>query len=117
MELRLVRRTDRFDETLAFYTQTLGWPIDRAWADGGRGVLIAPGGVARIELLEVSSADVEPVRGVFLSAEVEDAAAVEARISAAGHPVIQPLTIQPWGHLSVSTVDPSGMKVVLFQVV
>lgn len=120
MQLRVVRRTDRFDDTLAFYTAVLGWSVDRAWTEGGRGVLITAGdpatATARIELLEAPTGQVDAVSGVFVSAEVADAAALADRLVAAGHPVTQPLATQPWGHRNVATVDPSGLPVVLYEV-
>lgn len=118
MEVRIVRHTDRFDETLRFYTDALGWALDRQWAEGGRGCLIVAGdgGDARVELLETDSTDVEAVSGVFISVQVADAAAAADRLAQRGAPITQPLATQPWGHRNVSTVDPAGLPITLFEV-
>ena len=117
MELRVVRPTDRFDAAVQFYTDTLGWPVARSWSEGGRGCLIDAGGTARIELLECDPDAVVAAQGVSVSVEVPSAAAVDARLRAAGVAPTLPLGDRPWGHRSVGCTDPTGLAVVLFEVV
>jgi catechol 2,3-dioxygenase-like lactoylglutathione lyase family enzyme len=119
MELRVVRTTDRFDETCRFYGEVLGWPVTKEWdADEGqgRGRIFGHGASARIELIELLTGSPEPVAGVFVSAEVDDVAAVADRLAAAGIALDAPLTVQPWGHRSLAVIDPIGLRVVLFEV-
>jgi uncharacterized glyoxalase superfamily protein PhnB len=118
MELRVVRHTDRFDEACRFWGDTLGWPVTRQWPAGdgqGRGRIFGYGDTARVELIEV--ADATPVGGVFLGAEVDDVAAVREHIVAAGFTLLRDLADQPWGHRNLAVVDPSGIELVLFQVI
>lgn len=114
-----MRTTDRFDEACAFYGDVLGWPVTKEWdADEGqgRGRIFGYGTSARVELIEVTAEAVEPVRGVFVSAQVDDAAALADALDGAGIALEAPLTVQPWGHRSLTVIDPTGLRVVLFEV-
>ena len=113
-ELRVVRHTDRYDDAVVFYRDVLAWPVVRAWTEGGRGCLLGYSDTAVVELLEVDHA--EPVAGVFVSVEVHDVGAVVRRLTDGRVPITQPLADQPWGHRSVGVTDPTGLPVVLFQV-
>ncbi len=115
MELRIVRRTDHFDQSCTFWGELLGCPVTREWpADEhqGRGRIFGYGDVARIEFIEL--ADPEPVVGLTLGLEVDDADAVHQRMAAAGITVVRPPADQPWGHRNVAVVDPSGIEVTFF---
>lgn len=118
MEIRIVRTTDRFDDTCAFYGDVLGWPVTHQWpADEhqGRGRLFGFG-TARIELIEiVDGSAAVPLQGAFLSVQVDDARAVHDRLVAAGHPIDAELAVQPWGHRSLTTHDPAGASIVFFE--
>jgi catechol 2,3-dioxygenase-like lactoylglutathione lyase family enzyme len=120
MEIRLVRMTDRFDETCAFYGDLLAWPVTHQWpADEheGRGRLFGYGN-ARIELIEIfDGAAAEPLRGGFLSVEVDGVVALRDRIVAAGHRLDSEVAEQPWGHRSFSVLDPAGAKLVFFEAI
>lgn len=118
MELRVVRHTDRFDTACRFWGELLGWPVTRQWAaEGGqgRGCIFGYGDTARVELIEVDRA--VAVTGVRLGVQVDDVAAVHARVVAAGHTPTLELADQSWGHRSFAVVDPSGIDVTLFQVI
>jgi predicted enzyme related to lactoylglutathione lyase len=114
MELRIVRVTDRFDDACAFYGEVLGWPVTRAWDEGGRGRVFGYGDVGRVELMEGTPT---PVSGVFVSIETHDVAALRDRLLANDVTIVQPLTDQPWGHRNIGIVDPTGITLVFFQVV
>jgi lactoylglutathione lyase len=113
MELRVVRVTDRFDEACRFYGEVLGWPVTKEWTDGGRGRMFGYGESARIELLEGTP---EPVSGLFVAAEVDDLGETLERLRAAGLTLLQEPAVQPWGHRNLAVIDPTGVKLVLFQV-
>lgn len=120
MELRVVRVTDRFDEGCRFYGDVLGWPVTKEWdADEGqgRGRIFGHGESARVELIEAVGTTPDPVTGVFVSAQVADATAIADRLAAAGVALDTPLTTQPWGHRSLGVTDPTGLRVVLFEVI
>jgi predicted enzyme related to lactoylglutathione lyase len=112
MELRVVRHTDRFDSTCHFYGTVLGWPVTRAWSEGGRGCIFGHGDTG-IELLEADTA--EPVSGVFLAVECAAVQPVHDALVAAGVAITQPLADQPWGHRNFAVADPTGMTVVFFE--
>lgn len=119
MELRVVRRTDHFDEACHFYGDVLGWPVTKEWSaegDNPRGRIFGFGPSARVELLEVPLGAADPVQGVELSAQVDDAVAVAQRIEAAGLVLSVAVRDTPWGHRACSIVDPCGVRVTLFQV-
>jgi uncharacterized glyoxalase superfamily protein PhnB len=116
MELRIVRRTDHFDEACRFWGDLLGWPVTREWpADEhqGQGRIFGYGDVARVEFIE--TADVAPVTGVSVGIEHTDVDELHERMVAAGITVTQPPTDQPWGHRNVAVEDPSGLAVTFFE--
>jgi catechol 2,3-dioxygenase-like lactoylglutathione lyase family enzyme len=54
-------------------------------------------------------------RGMILTVEVADAAAMFDRLSASGAPVLHPLTDEPWGQRRFMTRDPAGVLVDVVQ--
>lgn len=50
-------------------------------------------------------------RGMVLTIEVADAESVHARLSAAGAPIVHPLTDEAWGQRRFMTRDPAGVLV------
>ena len=116
MEYRVVRRTDRFDESVRFWRDVMGWPVTREWPaseSGGRGCIVGYGDVARFELIEVD--DAEAVEGLVLSIEHADVAALHEQLLANGVAVARGIADQPWGHRSFVINDPSGVEVTFFQ--
>lgn len=116
MEMRVVRVTDRFDAACRFYGEVLGWPVAKQWdADDtqGRGRIFGAAGGGGIEFIE---GDTEPVSGVVVAVEVADATATAARLESAGVALDEPLTDRPWGHRNLAVVDPTGLRVVMFEV-
>lgn len=115
MELRIVRRTDHFDQACQFWGDLLGCPVTREWpADEhqGRGRIFGYGDTARVEFIEL--AEPGPVTGIALGVQVADADAVHERMVAAGVAIVRPPTDQPWGHRNVTVTDPSGIEVTCF---
>jgi catechol 2,3-dioxygenase-like lactoylglutathione lyase family enzyme len=119
LELRVVRRTDHFDEACRFYDEVLEWPVTKQWpaeGDNPRGRIFGVGPSARLELLEVALGAADPVRGVELSVEVDDATAAAQTIEAAGLVLAMAVRDTAWGHRACSIIDPTGMRLTLFQV-
>ena len=109
--LRVVFQTDRYDDSVAFYSDVLGLDVVDSW-DGptARGCLFAWAGT----LVEFFEGDwVES--GTQLALEVTDADAVYAQLVAAGADPQAPADM-PWGHRSVFLVDPHGNQLNFFQV-
>lgn len=50
-------------------------------------------------------------RGMILTIEVADVAAVHDRLQAAGAPICYPLTSEPWGQRRFMTRDPAGVMI------
>ena len=110
-KLRVVFQTDRYDDSVAFYSDVLGLDVADSWGeDGCRGCLFAWAGT----LVEFFEGDwVES--GTQLAMEVTDADAEHARLVAAGANPQDP-AVMPWGHRSVFLVDPHGNELNFFQV-
>ena len=110
-KLRVVFQTDRYDDSVAFYSDVLGLDVAVSW--GGptaRGCLFAWAGT----LVEFFEGDwVES--GTQLAMEVTDADAEHARLVEAGANPQEPADM-PWGHRSVFLVDPHGNELNFFQV-
>lgn len=54
-------------------------------------------------------------RGMILTVEVSDAAAVFERVSSGGAPIVHPLTDEAWGQRRFMTRDPAGVLVDVVQ--
>ena len=110
--LRVVFETDRYDDSVAFYSDVLGLDVADSW-DGptARGCLFAWGG-ALVEFFEGDWVE----SGTRLAMEVADADAEHARLVAAGADPQDPADM-PWGHRSVFLVDPPGNELNFFQVI
>jgi catechol 2,3-dioxygenase-like lactoylglutathione lyase family enzyme len=115
-ELRVVRHTDRFEDGCRFYGEILGWPVTKQWDDPEPGRIFGYGESARVELLAVGPDEADSTGGL-IAVEVDDAAAVHDALHLAGVEIRQPLTEQPWGHRNFGVVDPTGLTVVLFEVI
>lgn len=108
----LLRPTDPA-RTRAFYGETLGLAVHREFGPPEhRGVVYFLGG----GLLEVSGEAVEPTRGLALWLQVRDVAAEQARLAAAGVPIVRSAREEPWGLLEAWVEDPDGVRIVLVEV-
>ena len=108
----LLRPTDPA-RTRAFYGEILGLAVFREFGPPEhRGVVYFLGG----GLLEVSGAAAEPPRGLALWLQVRDVAAEQARLAAAGVPIVRPAREEPWGLVEAWVEDPDGIRIVLVEV-
>jgi catechol 2,3-dioxygenase-like lactoylglutathione lyase family enzyme len=105
--------TDKLRECRDFYTTWLDFqPVFQAsWF-----VLLASGGERPVTLAfmhsEHPSSPPSPLTyggGMFLTLQVEDAAAEYERLQAAGLRFDHPLMDEPWGQRRFGVVDPAGM--------
>jgi catechol 2,3-dioxygenase-like lactoylglutathione lyase family enzyme len=113
-QVRIGYRSTRFDETWRFYIEALGAEVITSWTDHGRGVVVRLAGTACIEVFEAEQADIP---NVMVAAQVDDVGHWADRLDTAGVQLSQPLIDQPWGHRSLSFIDPNGLIVTLFEVV
>jgi catechol 2,3-dioxygenase-like lactoylglutathione lyase family enzyme len=96
-------RSDRFDESRAFYTGVIG-------LDGGDGLdwILFFGGATRAVQLSVMKLDIKAGVHPDVSIEVDDVDAVHARALAAGAEIVYPLTDEEWGLRRFFVRDPNG---------
>jgi lactoylglutathione lyase len=103
---------DDLDETADFYERVLGFTV----TDDRRAAELAYLGLARDEV-RLGAATVLgpgerahrlPPTGVEIVLEVDDLTAERDRVLAAGWPLAQDITLQPWGRRDVRLLDPSG---------
>ena len=120
-EVRVSLTVDDFDAALRFYRDVLGLPEEAAYADSGR-VVILGAGRATIELvdrehaeeidrIEVGRRVAGPVR---LALQVDDSAAVAARLAEAGGTVVGGPVVTPWNDRNVRLDPPEGVQLTLF---
>ncbi|MEX2430956.1 MAG: VOC family protein [Dehalococcoidia bacterium] len=97
-------RSDRFDESLEFYTEFLG--LD-AWTDLGWIATCSSTSnpTAQISLLSLDAPTPHP----DLSIEVADVDEVHAQAQQRGLPIVYPLTEEPWGVRRFFVEDPNGL--------
>jgi lactoylglutathione lyase len=126
MELRLVLTVDDFDDALSFYRDALGLAELQVWEspgdarvvllDGGRATLelVNEAQAAHIDEIEVGRRVAGPVRIAF---EVDDSAALAARLVAAGAEQLAEPVTTPWSDRNVRLRTPDGMQLTLFTVV
>lgn len=121
----VTRHTDRFEEMVRFYRDTLGWSPAHSWDRGvdDRGLYVRPIAMSASPQLEIlhlaglaSSADASSAN-VALSIEVDDADELHDRFVDAGVAIARGLETASWGHRSFGVDDPDGLRIWFFHVV
>jgi predicted enzyme related to lactoylglutathione lyase len=113
-EFRYFYFTDRYEETVAFYRDRLGWETMRSWDHGplARGTVFhAPN---RIGLIEIEAGTERPTSLGGLYIEVEDVDTEHAKLVAAAVPLTRGLADTSYGHRAFRFVDPSGLTISIF---
>jgi predicted enzyme related to lactoylglutathione lyase len=121
-ELRLVVTAADYDEALRFYRDVLGLPERAAFSSPDGRVTILEAGRATLEIADPAQAafidEVEVGRRVAghlrVAFQVDDSAAVTARLAEAGATVIAPPTRTPWNTLNSRLDGPGGLQLTLF---
>ena len=117
LEFRFYYFTSLYDETVAFYRDTLGLEIFRSWdrspADRGH-IFRSPTGEGFIEIEAGDS--VPSINGGFYiqSNDVEE---VYRRVKSRGAPITKELGVTSYGHRNFKTVDPGGVEIAFFEYV
>ena len=96
-------RSDRLDESRAFYTQVIG--LEEA---GGMDWILFFGTDKREVQLSVMQLDVHAHVHPDVSIEVDDVDAIHERAVAAGAEIVYPPTDEPWGLRRFFVRDPNG---------
>lgn len=121
-ELRLVVTTQDYDEALAFYRDALGLREQSSFSSNGGRLTILEAGRATMELAEPAYAEyideVEVGRRVAghirVAFEVDDSAAMTARLAEAGATVLAEPTRTPWSSSNARLEAPGGLQLTLF---
>ncbi|MEG8280170.1 VOC family protein [Streptomyces sp. AHA2] len=121
-ELRLVVTADDYDAALHFYRDVLGLPERGAFASEDGRVTILEAGRATLELTDPNHAafidEVEVGRRVAghirVAFQVDDSAAVTARLEAAGAEVVAEPVRTPWNSLNSRLEAPGALQLTLF---
>ena len=122
-ELRLVVTAEDYDAALRFYRDALGLPERAAFSSPGGRVTILDAGRATLEITDPHHAEfIDEVevgrRGVAghirVAFQVDDSAAVTARLAAAGAEVVAEPTRTPWNSLNSRLEAPGALQLTLF---
>lgn len=113
LEFRFYYFTPRYEETVSFYRDVLGFEVYRAWdRPGDRGTIFrSPNGAGLIEI-EAGSTPPSIQGGYYI--EVDDVDGWNERLRASGAPIRSPLETTTYGHRSFRTADPNGVEVAFF---
>ena len=111
---RILLRPSDLDRSRRFYRDVLGLAIYREFGppdNPGVVFFLGPG------LLEVSGQTAGPAgHSVMIWIQVRDVHAEQARLAAAGVPIIRKPAIEPWGLTEMWIQDPDGIRIVLVEV-
>jgi predicted enzyme related to lactoylglutathione lyase len=117
-EFRFIFYARDYEETVAFYRDGLELPIAGGWArssDDNGTLFQAASGIIEVIRLSPNSEYTQPV-GVSMGIEVPDVDEAYRRVNEKGLPIKNELADQDGGHRNFSLVDPTGVEVVVFQV-
>lgn len=123
-KFRFTYFTNKYEETLAFYEQKLGFDLEHSWDrnDHDKGALFKAG-AGLIEVLLLPDAeedrypglDYRPPQGAFMCIQVWNIDELHERYKSIGVPFQQEVTDQTWGHRSFSVLEPNGLVLFFFQ--
>lgn len=116
MEFRFYYFTSRYEETVAFYRDSLGFTIYHQWDRANdRGTIFrSPNGGGFIEIESGSS--IPTLTGGFYI-EVDNLDFWHERVRSVAAPSAVPIRQTSYGHRSFKTTDPSGVEVCFFSYV
>ncbi|MCZ6806379.1 MAG: VOC family protein [Deltaproteobacteria bacterium] len=102
------------ERSLDFYQNVIGLHPMREFGRGaGRGVVFFLGG----GYLEITADAVEsPTSATELWLQVRDARETEAKLRAAGVPIIEGAVQKPWGLIELRVTDPDGLSLIFVEV-
>jgi catechol 2,3-dioxygenase-like lactoylglutathione lyase family enzyme len=111
---RALLRPRSFEQTFSFYAEHLGLHVYREWGSGRTrgGVFFLGGG-----FLEVSGQSEEPASAAMqLWLQVRNLNGVHRELEAAGVPIVEAPSVQPWGLLEMRIRGPDGVTLVIVEV-
>lgn len=120
-QFRFCYFTPKYDETVAYYRDGLGFPLIEAWdrhPDDRGSLFQAASGIIEVVARPTGPSshlwDDRPPQGALMVIEVSDADAAHRRAVERQLPVTQGLTNQSWGHRSFCLREPNGLTLYLF---
>ena len=113
-DFRVIIVTDRFDESVAFYSDQLGLPTVEEWDDvQGRGRIVRMFGDGCIELMDRGA----PTSPITIGVDIGTPASVDefaATLEARGLAIAARPADQPWGHRNTAVLDPNGHRMIFW---
>ena len=116
--------TDKYEETCAFYQDTMNLPIAHSWdrSANDKGTLFKIG-LGLIEILKspedsshhVEGLDYRSPQGVFMVIHVTGIDELYKQYKSKDIPFKQDIVNQDWGHRSFSIIDPTGVVLLFIQ--
>ena len=108
--------TQKFDESIAFYTELVGLTVIDSWdEEGDRGAILGLDGMkdgqAFLEL--APTAETEAHGAISLQFRVDDIDVVAERLK--GRWEFRGPEVRPWGSTYLYLTDPSGVRVILYE--
>lgn len=111
---RVIFRATDYETSVAFYRDVLGLPVDRAWDRGPtRKGTIFVAGSAFVEVLAMDEAH-GPPQNIELYFPVADVDAFAEDLLNQGVALYSEPTDKPWGHRTVSVLDPDGVRAIAY---
>lgn len=111
---RVIIVTDRFDESVAFYSDAIGLPTVDDWDDvQGRGRIVRAFGDGCIELMDRGV----PTGPITIGMEIGVPADVDAfatTLTSRGVEIADRPADQPWGHRNTAVIDPNGHRLIFW---
>jgi predicted enzyme related to lactoylglutathione lyase len=123
-QLRLVVEAEDWEAAVRFYRDVLGMPERESYSgEGGAEVIILDAGRATLELsnpaqvrmIDEVEAEGERSDRLRVALEVEDSAAMTARLVDAGAELVAEPRETPWRSLNSRLRGPAGLQLTLFQ--
>jgi catechol 2,3-dioxygenase-like lactoylglutathione lyase family enzyme len=114
-EFRVLFTAADYDDTVAFFTDSMGLGVLRSWDDHGRGTIISAAGEGQIEIF-AGDATSSTMSGAALAWQVDDIDESCARLEAAGVDFVSLPTDQPWGHRNATLTGPENLTITLFTI-
>jgi catechol 2,3-dioxygenase-like lactoylglutathione lyase family enzyme len=111
---RVIFRASDYEASIAFYRDTLRLQVERDWDRGPtqKGTIFVAG-TGFVEVLSMDEAH-EPPQGIELYVPVHDVDAFAEILRAQGITLYSEPTDKPWGHRTVSVLDPDGVRVIAY---
>lgn len=120
---RLTYFTEKYNETLAFYTEMLEFEVLHFWDRhaNDKGTLLKAG-LGTIEVMlkptedyRIKGLDYRKPQGVFACLQVDDATELYEKFQNKNIVFKEDLVDQSWGHRSFSVEDPNGIVLFFYE--